>query len=212
MDDDDNNICTSLVHRSSCINHAELPITASAASSRTGQLLICDGRYIRLFSGTEQVRQVPLPLMVIKQLLNGNAKLVPTSRRFASQSTTSAVHQLHYNESENNFVLVYAAKAVRFVAADLTVHDSFDTGQTTIIASAWIECRQELVTTGTDGSIQFFATRKHYRVLSSGRQLIPSFVKRMSINTEWRSAKLDRSPSLRLASPRLASSRLASLH
>ena len=112
--------------------------------------------------------------------------MCPCPQILNSQTVTATPARLHYNASENNFVLVYTARVARFVGADLTVHDCFDTNHTTIITSAWIDSRQELVTAGSDGSIQFFATRKHYHVGLNGRQLIPSFAKRMTIKTEWR--------------------------
>ena len=49
----------------------------------------------------------------------------------------------------------------------------------------WLEGRQELVTSSSDGSIRFSSMRKHYKVLLSGRRLIPSFVRRMTVKTDW---------------------------
>ena len=54
-------VATSLVHRSSCVNHAELPILAAVASSKIGQVLVWDGRFLHMYSGSEQLKQAALP-------------------------------------------------------------------------------------------------------------------------------------------------------
>ena len=94
------------------------------------------------------------------------------------------MQSLHYSAAEDNFILVYTAREARFVSSDLTFHECIDTKQSTIFASTWYDNRQELVTSGSDGSLHFFATQKHYKVTLTGRLLIPSFVPRMSIWTD----------------------------
>ena len=58
---DDASAASSLIHRTSFVNHSELPILACAASSKTGQLLVWDGRFLVIFSGAEKIRHVSVP-------------------------------------------------------------------------------------------------------------------------------------------------------
>ena len=153
---------TLLRHGSSFLN-SDNPSISAVASSK-GHLLVWDGRALRLYAGTEQIQQTSIP----------------------ADAPGATLAQLHYNACDNNFVLVYSAAYARFVSADMTMHEIFNTGQSTIVASAWLERRQELVTTSKDGSLSFSQTRKNYTVLISGRKLIPTFKKRMAIKTTYR--------------------------
>lgn len=53
-----------LTHLTSFLNHGELPVAALAYSKKQDLLLVCDGRYLRLYSsrdGYRCVRAVQLP-------------------------------------------------------------------------------------------------------------------------------------------------------
>ena len=51
---------TSLEHTHHLLNYAELPITAAAYSTRQSLLLVCDGRSLRVYSGTRCLRSAQL--------------------------------------------------------------------------------------------------------------------------------------------------------
>lgn len=53
-----------LTHIASFLNHGELPVAALAYSTKQELLLVCDGRYLRLYSAAQAyqcVRAVQLP-------------------------------------------------------------------------------------------------------------------------------------------------------
>ena len=60
------------------------------------------------------------------------------------------------------------------VGSDLSIHDAgrTETDQLTILASAWSERRQELVTTGGDGTIRFSSLHSDYQITTYGRRLM----------------------------------------
>ena len=58
-------LTTSLAFRHAFLNHAALPVVALAASSKTGDLVVCDGRILRRYSSAgQQLHQVALPATV----------------------------------------------------------------------------------------------------------------------------------------------------
>ena len=59
----DEALTSSLQTQHALINHAELGITAAAVSNKTGQLLITDGRFLRMYAG-EKAIQATLPSTV----------------------------------------------------------------------------------------------------------------------------------------------------
>ena len=51
-------------HTTHFLNHAELPLTAAAYNTKRAQLLLCDGRYLRLYSsqlGYQCIKSMQLP-------------------------------------------------------------------------------------------------------------------------------------------------------
>ena len=159
-------LTTSLQARLSFINHAELPVMAAAFATKSGQLLVADGRELRLYAGTQQVRRMPLPVT----------------------SHNAPVSAIHYNTKGDQFVLVYAASEARIVSNDLGTHadGTLAISQKQILSSAWLDDRQELVTAGSDGTLKYFLTQRHYTVELTGRRLISKLVPRMTIRTEWK--------------------------
>ena len=81
----------------------------------------------------------------------------------------------------------YGARCARFISSEpsLALHASNDLSQASILSSAWFDRRQELVTAGSDGTIRFSQSQKHYRVLLTGRQLIPTLAPRMTISSDF---------------------------
>ena len=74
------------------------------------------------------------------------------------------------------------------VCDDLVMHDgsTLATGQKQILASTWLDGRQELVTSGSDGTLKHFLTQRHYTVELKGRRLLSKLVPRMTIRSEWK--------------------------
>ena len=77
-------LTTSLQARHSFVNHAELPIIATAASSKTGRLLVCDGRLLHLYDGTRRVQHVALPTTV-----RARARYLHSALAFAARVAAS---------------------------------------------------------------------------------------------------------------------------
>ena len=128
------------------------------------QLLVADGRELRLYAGTQQ----------------RGCRLVT--------SHNAPVSAIHYNTKGDQFVLVYAASEARIVSNDLGTHadGTLAISQKQILSSAWLDDRQELVTAGSDGTLKYFLTQRHYTVELTGRRLISKLVPRMTIRTEWK--------------------------
>ena len=108
---------TSLEHTHHLLNYAELPITAAAYSTRQSLLLVCDGRSLRVYSGTRCLRSAQLPAT-----LHG-----------------APVRTLHYNSTHDHFIAVYASSEAQVIDVDLSMHESgtLKTEQLTILGSAW---------------------------------------------------------------------------
>lgn len=160
-------LTTSLSARHSFLNHSELPVIASAFATKTGQLLVADSRELRLYAGTNQVKRTPLPTTTSK----------------------SALSRVHYNARCHQFILVYISSEVRLVNCDDLVEQkeaALQTGQMTILSSCWLDGRQELVTAGSDGTLKYFLTQRHYTVELKGRRLLSKLVPRMTVHTEWK--------------------------
>ena len=70
---------------------------------------------------------------------------------------------------------------------DLTMEDDgvIKTGQSSILSSSWLEGRQELVTSGSDGSLRFFAAQISHSVTSAGRKLVCKLVQ-LTVRSEWK--------------------------
>ena len=76
-----------LTHLTSFLNHGELPVAALAYSKKQDLLLVCDGRYLRLYSsrdGYRCVRAVQLP---------------PTVRRSRTPTTVVLLSRLLHSPS-----------------------------------------------------------------------------------------------------------------
>ena len=164
--DEPHALTTSLHARHALVNHAQLPVMCVAYAPRRAQLLVADHRELRLYSGTQQVRCAPLP----------------------TTAHGSALQTVHYNARGDQFVFVYPSSEVRIVGSDLVVQEgaALATKQMAILSSAWLEHRQELVTAGSDGSLKYFLTQRHFTVELKGRRTVSKFVPRMTIRSEWR--------------------------
>ena len=162
-------LITSLLTRHSLVNHAELPVLAAAYSSRTNQLLVADNRDLRLFSGAQQKRSRPLPAAI-------------------KESGCGPIQTIFYNHRGDHFILVHAMSEARICATDLAMEESgtLKTGQTSILAACWLEGRQELVTSGSDGSLKFFSVQSSFTITTKGRVLTSKLVPRMTVRTDWK--------------------------
>ena len=164
--DDQLNIVTSLQQRQLFVA-GELNIVAAAYATRSGLILAINGRELHLYSRAGVTRRkAPLPAT-----LHG-----------------SAVTAAHYNARGDHFVLVYLAQEARVCSTDLTMEDDgvIKTGQSSILSSSWLEGRQELVTSGSDGSLRFFAAQISHSVTSAGRKLVCKLVPRLTVRSEWK--------------------------
>ena len=159
-----NALTTQILPQHHFTNHAKLPVTSAAYSPKHG-LLVCDGRSLRLYKGTQCVR---------------SAALHPTAHG-------ALVRSLYYNAREDHFVSVYGSHEARIVDVDLTMPDAgmVNTEQLSILSSAWLHARQELVTAGGDGTLRFFALRKHFTLVHTGRRLLSRLVPRMTVCSKW---------------------------
>ena len=159
-------LTTSLNARHAYVNHGQLPVTCVAYAPKRAQLLVADNREVRLYAGTQQVRCAPLP----------------------TTTHGSALQTIHYNSRGDQFLFVYPSSEVLVVGNDLVVQEgaALATKQMAILSSAWLEHRQELVTAGSDGSLKYFLTQRHFTVELKGRRTLSKFVPRMTIRSEWK--------------------------
>jgi WD40 repeat protein len=161
-------LTTSLEPRTAFVNYSELHVRAAATSKRNGYLLAVDDSghngMLRLYSGTKEVKTAPLP-----QTTHG-----------------SQVQRLHYNDKEDHFIAIYQSREARVIANDLVMHDAgvVNTEQLSILSSVWLEQRQELVTSGGDGSLRYFALKRHYAVTTTGRRLLSRLLPRMTVRMQ----------------------------
>ena len=157
-------LTTRLEPRAQFLNTSELPVRVAAYSTRSGTLLTIDNNCVRLHAGTREIKCMPLP-----QTTHG-----------------SHVQQLHYNQRENHFIAVYASREARVVDMNLVMHEAgaVNTEQLTILSSVWLEQRQELVTSGGDGSLRFFCLKRQHAVTLTGRRLLSRLIPRMTVRMQ----------------------------
>lgn len=168
---EDDALTTSLQPRHSHVNHAELPVLACGFDRLRQNLLIADVRDLRLLSGTQQISKCQVPSM--------------------PQGSSTSVMAIHHNAKGDFFVLIYASAEVRLCTPQLEVHAeaNLNTRQSSILSSCWLEGRQELVTSGSDGSIRWFSTVRHYTTTTKGRKLLSKLVPRMTVRARWLTAR-----------------------
>ena len=169
------NLTTSLQPRHALVNYAELPVLCAAFSPARQQLLVADHRTLRLYAGTQLVAQQTLPATL----------------------HNSPVQTLHHNAMADFFIIVHTgieARICTLPALEVLDEAKVDTKQNTILSSCWLEARQELVTSGSDGSIRWFATAKHYTNTSKGRKLVSKLVPRMSVKSDLKWVKVCAAP------------------
>ena len=163
-------LTTSLQLRHALVNHAELPISAAAFSISRQQLLVADTRDLRLYSGSRQIDRRQLP----------------------QTSHGSPVMAIHHNAKGDFYILVYASAEARICTPALEVYDeaTLPTKQSAVLSSCWLEGRQEMVTSGSDGSIRYFSTVKTAMNTSNGRKLLSKLVPRMTIKSDLKWIKV----------------------
>ena len=106
----------------------------------------------------------------------------------SAQPHGALIRWLHYNVAGDHFIAVYGSHHALVVGHDLAIYDAgrVETDQLTILASAWSEKRQELVTTGGDGTLRVSCLKSEYQMTSTGRRLMSRLLPRMTILSSFR--------------------------
>ena len=153
----DGALSTSIRQQHVYVNNLEHPVVAAAYSTASDELLLTDGRVLRLFSGVREVRSAAISS--------------------PSGDALTPVQALYFNARERHYVAVHTCRHARIVSADLAMHDAgeVDTTHSSITASGWLERRQELVTCGSDGRIRFFRVVRKTSTTVEGRVLLSTF-------------------------------------
>lgn len=94
-----------------------------------------------------------------------------------------AIRWLHYNLAGDHFIAVCASHVAQVVGIELSMHEPglLQTEQLSILASAWCEGRQELLTAGGDGTLLFSCLHAEHQVTTHGRRLMSRLLPRMTI-------------------------------
>ena len=192
-----------LTHLTSFLNHGELPVAALAYSKKQDLLLVCDGRYLRLYSsrdGYRCVRAVQLPptvrrsrtpttVVLLSRLLHSPSLSLSLSDTACACSVwqMQAIRWMHYNLAGDHFIAVYGSHIAQVVGIELSMFEAglLQTEQLSILGSAWCEGRQELVTAGGDGTLLFACLRHEYQITTNGRRLLSRLAPRMTISSGY---------------------------
>ena len=148
------------------ITRNQLVITSVAYNPKRDEIVVCDGRTLRAFSHRTAHRATRVELTLPQKDMIGTHVI--------------------YNLAQNQYILVLQGLEVMIITADLQIVWSEKSDQVSILAAAFSQSRQQLVTTGGRGSIKIYGIERFHKTTSDGWQTLNRFRLRRSISTDYR--------------------------